>query len=513
VSEFLRHNGSRETIIDEYINVGDRLGELFIDNEILSHCSTEHLDRLLSMAGAKGRWDAVGRVLRFGGSHNMQVGAFVEASRQDRIHELKWELISRCSQALLESVVDVLVTNGFLTAVDKVLERGISEERQRWVIEIASQRADDVGFQCFVLPHCSTHQRETVLEYLVPRGMWRSVGNILETGVSTKVHNRVIQETSRRAEDADFSNYIIPHSSAGQLESALGRLILSRMWRSVGKTLERGVSDQQHRWAIGETSRTADDEDFRDHILPYCSRDHLEYVVKSLVIRGRWLSVVRILERGISNTEHSWVIHEASLLLADDLKFTSFILPHCRAQERDYVLRQLVPRNMWRSVSTLLVSGVEEQRHKWAVAEASKNAENRMFSDYILPFCKDFQLESVLRTLVGRGLWMSVDQALVRRVSDINHTFAVTEASKRSSDREMLDYILPHCSRTHIENMLSELTMRRLWLSVDKALERVESLRLALHQGRWDVIHQANLQLAWEQVRRELFRAVVEQRR
>jgi hypothetical protein len=102
--------------------------------------------------------------------------------------------------------------------------------------------------------------------------------------------------------------------------------------------------------------------------------------------------------------ERQWAVQEA-MMKANDFHLWSFISPHCSDDQQDSVLTSLVERGRWESVGKVLKRpGVREARRQWALEEASKRAEDLDFQYYILPHCSDDQLDSVLTSLVERKL-------------------------------------------------------------------------------------------------------------
>jgi hypothetical protein len=284
---------------------------------------------------------------------------------------------------------------------------------------------------------------------VLERGLWASV-DVLKRGVSGAKRQWAVEESSKKADDWNFKFFILPHCHDDQLDSVLTTLVKRGLWASVGKVLERGVSDEQLQWAVEWACTNPGDFIFRRFILPHCSNDQLEAVLTSLVERGLWKLVGKVMNRGVINKErhrdfvfakHShddqveswnlsdakrqWAVEEASKK-ADDWDLRSFILPHCHDDQLDSVLTTLVKRDLWQSVGKVLERGVSDKQRQWAVEEARKKATGWNCFFYILPHCSEDQLNSVLTSLVERGLWESVGEVLERSsVSDAKQRWAV----------------------------------------------------------------------------------------
>jgi hypothetical protein len=357
-------------------------------------------------------------------------------------------------------------------SVGIVLEQGVGDTQRRWAVEEASKNAADPVFQYSILPHCSDDQLDSVLTILVKRGLWASVDKVLERGVSDKKLQWAVEWACTNTGDYILRSFILPHCHDDQLDSVLTTLVERGRWQVVGKVLKCGVSDDKRQWAVEEASKKANDGFFRSFILPHCSHAQLGLVLTTLVERGLWECVGKALERGVSDTQRQLAVEEA-IKNADDWNLASFILPHCHDDRLDSVLPILVKRGLWQSVGRVLKLGVSDKKQQWAVEEASNNANDSRFTFYILPHCSDNQLDSMLTTLVERSLWKSVGKVLERSgVSDAKRQWAVEEASKKADDRKLEQYILPHCHDDQLDAVLTTLVERGLWDSVGNVLER-----------------------------------------
>jgi hypothetical protein len=119
------------------------------------------------------------------------------------------------------------------------------------------------------MSYCSAEQLDRVSAVAIESGRWALAGLVLNAGVSETRHKEVVEEASKRAEERDFINCILPHCTDDQLESALTHLVSRRLWESVGLVLKRSVSDTQHMWAVEEASKRAEERDFINCILPH----------------------------------------------------------------------------------------------------------------------------------------------------------------------------------------------------------------------------------------------------
>jgi hypothetical protein len=358
------------------------------------------------------------------------------------------------------------LVDDFLTACE---ERDVYSD----ILNVYSYFLDDA-----FLSHCNRQQLDRVISIAIERQRWDMVGKMLK-GCSVTKQMWTVLKAIKTANERDFVDYILPQCSCQQLKRALTHLVSRGLWEPVGLVLERGVSDTQHAWAVEKASKTAGEEDFIDYILTHCTSDRLVSVLPHLVSRAMWKSVGLVLKKGVNNTQHRWAVEEASRR-AKDCDFATYILPNNTGVQLEITLPNLVSRHLWTSVGLVLKRGVSDTEHRWVVEEASKRAKDWEFIHQILPYSTGVQLEIALPNLVSRRMCQSVGLVLEKGVSDTQHRWAVEEASKTAKswditivERDFIDYILPHCTGTQLEPALPHFVSRDMWKSVGLVLREV----------------------------------------
>jgi hypothetical protein len=160
-------------------------------------------------------------------------------------------------------------------------------------------------------------EEDSMLSTMVARGQWEAVGNMLGEGVGYTRRRWVVKEASKNANDKEFETWVLPHCSDHQLGEMLPALLERGLWKSVGKVLERpGVNEAQRRWALNQARQKADDNSFCEYILPHYSDDQLGLVQANLMERGRWDKVLE----NVSHAQRKRVVEEG-VRKADDFKF------------------------------------------------------------------------------------------------------------------------------------------------------------------------------------------------
>ena len=263
--------------------------------------------------------------------------------------------------------------------------RELPQELRRWAVDETSKLCDDPVCLRFLVTHCDDDVRGIAINNMVTRGRWSVVGEALRRGMSDSQCRWAIDETCRHASDDEFTDYILPHCAENQLDSMLTSLVDRGMWSAVEMVLEKSVSYPQHGCKNDEACKRVPEQD-----------NQLDTVLTPLVERGLWRSVGIVLQRGVTDSQHRWAIDEACKQASDE-DITAYILLHCRANDQlDSVLIPLVERGLWRSVVTVLQRGVSDSQHRWAIDEACKQASDEEISGYIILHCADDQLDSCL---------------------------------------------------------------------------------------------------------------------
>ena len=439
---------------------------------ILPHCADNQLDSVLTLLVERGLWKAVGIMLQRGITMSKHKWAIEEACKHASDETIIDYILSHCADNQIDSVLKHMVDRGLWKVVGIVLQRGITMSKRKWAIDEACKHASEQTIIDYILSQCADNQIDSVLKHMVYRGLWKVVGILLQRGVTLSKRKWAIDEACKHAPDDKFTDYMVPHCDDNQLDSVLTSLVERGVWGSVGMVLERSVSYQQHGgWTNDEAWKRVSEQDITLDMLRRRTNSQLDSVLTPLVERGLWWSVGTVLQRGVNDSQHRWAIDEACKQASDE-EITGYILLHCADDQLDTVLTPLVERGLWGSVGTVLQRGVSDSKHRWVIDEACKRASVEEITRYILPHCADNQLDSVLASLVERGLWAAVGTVLERGVSDSQHRLVIDEACKNASVEEITRYILPHCADNQLDSVLVSLVERGLWTVVVHVLKR-----------------------------------------
>ena len=401
---------------------------------LVTHCDDDLRDIAVNNMVTRGRWSVVGEALRRGISDSQCRWAIDEARKHASDDEFTDYILPHCADYQLDSVLTSLVERGMWSAVGMVLEKSVSYPQHGWAND--KESGQNIAFS--MLRRRPDNQLDSVLTQLVERGLWSSVGTVLQRGVSDSQHRWAIDEACKKVADEDITAYILLHCPDDKLDSVMEILVKRGLWNSVGKVLDRGVSDSQHRWAIDEACKRAPEKEIIGCIRRHCTGHQLDSVLTSLVKRRLWNSVWMVLQRGVSDSQRRWAIDEACKHALD--RFIKDYIRHCANNELDSVLTQLVERGRCDVVARVLKSGVtvSDSQRRWVISFACKHATDYIIKFYILPLCADNELDFVLTSLVERGLWDAVSTVLNRGAgSDSQRRWAIGEACRRGNNADV----------------------------------------------------------------------------
>ena len=313
-----------------------------------------HIDSRVLGLVAEGLWQNVGEMLRHGVSDSLRRWVIGVACQQAGDFEFTLHILPHCAADQRDSVLEKLVTRGLWISVDTLFGCGVSPAQRRWALRQACQQADDENFVWFIFPHCTDDQLDDVLTTLVARRLWKSVNRLLHRGVSPTLRSWAAHEACQHAED-EVVFECIPHCADDQLDGVLTTLVTRRLWKSVNRLLHRSVSPTLRSWAVHEACQHAEDEVVFECILPHCADDQLDGVLTTLVTRRLWKSVNRVLDLGVtvSPVKRSWAVREACQHSNDKDAIQCVVDQHSSDQQDD-IVTTLASQCMWKHVARVL---------------------------------------------------------------------------------------------------------------------------------------------------------------
>ena len=165
-------------------------------NLLLKYCDHDQLESVLAKAVVRGMWYTVVAIVERGVSDRQSRRALHEACKGAIEHCLLQRILSLCSSDMLDSVLTTLVTRRLWNAVADVLKRGVSNEQCFWTAVQAAENAGDPVLreimtclsndqQCYVLIKAVMQGQPRVVYHVAERSELDSHFSEILVGVST----------------------------------------------------------------------------------------------------------------------------------------------------------------------------------------------------------------------------------------------------------------------------------------------------------------------------------------
>ncbi|XP_070186453.1 uncharacterized protein [Littorina saxatilis] len=456
---------------------------------MLSGCGQREANNIVTQLIAGNTWDAVKNVVGCVGDnkHTWNIGGVsVKNNTLLLVAEANWQQIGEtlntgahcCStlewileQACLRSTRDETILycvprhDGVESEVDTVRQELMTKAECRQI-------------QKHILPHCTRDHLNSVMVHMVSEGHWKGVGKLLTCVddmdltwavdglcVKSKLMSLIVdgnwedilkRELIEIVPLFSFSDDIVRHVSENSTENEEEERSCS--WWALGKVLQQGVDDKALTQMVELADEFYDGEMFLRCILPYCTDAHTDLLVKGMVSEGQWKSVAKL------------------LTIVGDAK-TSFTVLGTKVGSQ---MLQNVAEGRWKEVSDTLQEGVHESELKWLVHAVCLQNHDSVLMEYVVPNCKDNQLDTLLVALVEQGRWLAVAKLLTGNVSESTKRWAVQKACEHPEtygydlDPELYitNDILPHAADDQLDDLLRPLIDRGLHLAVAEVLKR-----------------------------------------
>ncbi|KAK7091754.1 hypothetical protein V1264_009397 [Littorina saxatilis] len=495
------------------------------------------LNSQLSALVRKQKWE---RVVNYLASHR---SILCKDLCQRAIKEVSWNadeeclysLVRVCAEEELEPLLTQMVNRNMWDPIRNAdtLMRKASDTQRKWVLKKAVERADDWAVQEFIAEH-PADSPPSLLSKLVRRALWGSVGVALRCCVVGEAERRwVIGRASRDVNCHCFSSGILPHCEDGQLDSVARTLVRLGAWPSLAAVFGRKARFSCKKWAFEEAFARADRDTLIRDMLPLCPADGKDDLVTILVERRRWDVLQYAIQKDVSDDVWVWAADQASKGL-DKMSFSEMIqgFPFDRycpvlalACQRgaSMVAEKMMEFLRWDSVlsdSIALSLSLTQVDTKATVddecASGTAHDEMHMLCEEIVrfvsydreePACVQINLQRLSQQ--GQSWTKTLNSALTRAkpmsVQTKYYAYFMTLYCKHhlGEDTDWTLRIDPKRDQT----LLFILANVPLFIELQQA-----ALRVLLRHGRWDVISLSCMTHVWEQVRRELLQAAVEQK-
>jgi hypothetical protein len=217
------------------------------------------------------------------------------------------------------------------------------------------------------------------------------------------------------------------------------------------------VADEKQ-WAIQEASKTADGFDFAEYILPHCTNEELESVVKQQVGRRRWYAVGMVLKRGTPAEIQKQVI-ESSVQNIKENDLTNYIIPFCASSQYELILTHLAARGLWDAIGLVLQQKVSGQRGVQA-KKACNEHDMDTYSRYTIH-------DTLLTHLIRCGYWSCVHLVL----ETCTNTAGLSQREYRN-----------HTPGQNLYELVEHLALKKYWSAVGEILKVITIFPAIQHQ-------------------------------
>ncbi|KAL8591241.1 hypothetical protein ACOMHN_017565 [Nucella lapillus] len=257
------------------------------------------------------------------------------------------------------------------------------EDTQRWVLEEASQKAEDEQLKALVVTCCPEDQLTTLMTRAIGRALWGTVAQLIQQPhVSENLRSKAVDKASKCDNEDHFIQCFLPHCPEPCLGSVLETMITRGFWEGAVRILRQGIDDVTREWAIAKVSEHANETAVLS-VLKFCTAARRKTLLEQSAHRRFWTVVTVLLETEIHHPRRGEIVETASQHASEDELFQ--LVPHCEQGELNTVFVLSVMRGFWRLVGSFLEQGVTEDRRQWALEEASRRADYHDLKEYILP--------------------------------------------------------------------------------------------------------------------------------
>ena len=503
------------------------------ESYILPHCGEDQLGDVLRTLVTRGLWKSAVTALTYADDPARHIWVIHEVCLQAEDEDINQWILPYCADEQLDEALTILVTRGLWKSVDSVLHRGVSATRHAWAIREACQRADEENIQRYILPNCGDGQRDDVLATLVARGMWWSVDTVLHRGVSRTCHTWAIHEACQQAGEVDLKHYILTHCDDELRDDVLTTLVTRGLWKSVGCVLQKGVIQDKHRWAIRKVLETENSSFIALCMLPprYYTEElddgvgfleHLraEDIARIGVdFRDVWGRLAFSVSFFVISTLASWHGDTEDKEFVESAFWNYVTNPHYKHSDLCQLLMQLrrFKTVLWREVMKSGTKVLKRLLTTFKFSVLMKAVIYFMTETWVSKQSQGTQCSTEGIKEQAMQMCIQIQEQILKRKSFPEQFGAIRELCSQGTENKNRQN--PLFALHFIKNMV-----QLFWYQEDAPatlevlacvplIPDLQSIALTemLGSNMWDVIRRADLSAVWEQVRRRLLTAATKQ--
>ncbi|XP_070186291.1 uncharacterized protein [Littorina saxatilis] len=202
-----------------------------------------------------------------------------------------------------------------------------NEQRQRALKETATFcKEKDIIDR--VLPRTGEWETEMVLTELVRRRLWKAVSELLDRDETKDLRIGAVTEASKHASDNVFRGHMLKHCPKCHLESVLDKALERGMWSSVGEVLQRGVSEDMHNKAVKIAIENAPESSFVRDVWLSCKLKRYDSLFKDLAAKDRRIIANVVYQELVTHILCKWA-GDTKFEHCSDAVFWNFV-NHCK---------------------------------------------------------------------------------------------------------------------------------------------------------------------------------------
>ena len=460
-------------------------------SRILPYCDSTDLEPVATKCFHKRWWGALDLLLRRRDVCDAVRRRIIDGvlTHGDEEHFTSY-ILPHCSEKDIDHAIEQCIVYHQWTFLDMLISRHqlTEQQRQRVTAEIFVH-GNEPCFIAHVFPHCGVSDYSHVIAQCIACRWWRALASLLQRqDLSQQQHSCALDGVLRHGDEQSFVTYIVPHCNVSDYDLVLEQS-MAHGWRYVlARLLQKpDLSDRQHQRITDGVSGHGDEQFYSTHIVPHGDIDHM---IGQCISRCWWRASHCLLERHDLTEQQRRRIMDGMFSHNDELSFSSFILPHCGASDRDDIIEQCITR-CWRHALGRLF-----QTHDLTEQQIKRIAEHTVQRRYILhhvdeenevwrvlPYCDRADLVCIVGQCFLKCWWHTLGQLLQRHdVCNEPRRRIIWKFFLHGNEEDFCDFILPSCGKSEADYIIDQCITRRWWQALSALLQMID---LTAQQGTY----------------------------
>ncbi|KAK7479061.1 hypothetical protein BaRGS_00029731 [Batillaria attramentaria] len=229
-----------------------------------------------------GKWSKVAEFLKKGVRPVLQKWAVRESSRRADWQDIDQHIVPHCTTDHLEIISEHAVKRKLWRLFEYDEFSVINENARRRIVEEFYKQADNDDHPPLTL--VVDDQLESLCKTVIKKKFWRSASELLDRNLSDTQRRSIVDAAMENCEHKYFRNEIISRCADDQIEKAFRFALEENMWDALDELMKRGVDTSLRRCAVDKACLEADDCHF-DRIIEHADESQLTDVLMEAVKR------------------------------------------------------------------------------------------------------------------------------------------------------------------------------------------------------------------------------------